>query len=330
MVNYDETPYQIPLKEYCVTEIDFANPDSASLLSQCADRYTMAFGAHDYGAHPIRISLERTGPVLTPPIRTATALAVLLAPGLLAAQPGTGAPTGQQPAAQSPEGGAQPSGGELQTFHQKLSYSLGLNAGRLLQKKDLHPDKALFIQGFKDSYKQGAVLLTDQEIQEIFAKVTQQMQAKIAAAQEKRAAEWNKAFSQPTAAPQTTASGLTYTVIKKGEGPKPKATDFVRVQYVGKFPSGEVFDSSLRTGRPAVFQLGGVIPGWTEGLQLMSPGAKYLFKVPAKLAYGAQGRDPVIPPNQDLVFEVELLDVMPANQAAGGAAGGNANAPPPQ
>jgi FKBP-type peptidyl-prolyl cis-trans isomerase len=109
----------------------------------------------------------------------------------------------------------------------------------------------------------------------------------------------------------TTASGLQYQVITKGDGAIPAATDFVRVNYKGTFISGKTFDSSYDRGEPAEFPLSGVIPGWAEGLSLMPIGSKYIFTIPQDLAYGKQGtRDGSISPKSTLVFEVELLDIV--------------------
>jgi peptidylprolyl isomerase len=108
----------------------------------------------------------------------------------------------------------------------------------------------------------------------------------------------------------TTASGLKYQVLKKGTGEvSPKATDTVRVHYHGTLLDGTVFDSSVDRGQPISFPLNGVIPGWTEGLQLMKVGDKYKFEIPAKLAYGDMSPSPKIPPGSTLVFEVELLGI---------------------
>jgi len=108
----------------------------------------------------------------------------------------------------------------------------------------------------------------------------------------------------------TTASGLKYQVLKHGTSTvSPNATDTVKVHYEGKLLDGTVFDSSIARGQPISFPLNQVIPGWTEGLQLMKVGDKFKFEIPANLAYGANSPSPSIPPNSTLVFEVELLGI---------------------
>ncbi len=107
----------------------------------------------------------------------------------------------------------------------------------------------------------------------------------------------------------TTASGLQYEILTEGTGPQPTARDTVAVHYEGKLLDGTVFDSSIARGQPAVFPLGQVIPGWTEGVALMHTGSKYRFTIPPELGYGASGAGGVIPPNAVLVFEIELLGV---------------------
>jgi FKBP-type peptidyl-prolyl cis-trans isomerase len=105
----------------------------------------------------------------------------------------------------------------------------------------------------------------------------------------------------------TTASGLQYKVLAQGSGPMPVASSTVTVHYRGCLLNGTQFDSSFDRGQPSSFPLSNVIPGWTEGLQLMPQGSRYLFYIPSELAYGAQGRAPSIAPNTPLLFEVELL-----------------------
>jgi FKBP-type peptidyl-prolyl cis-trans isomerase len=111
---------------------------------------------------------------------------------------------------------------------------------------------------------------------------------------------------------KTTASGLQYEVLTQGTGANPKKTDIVKVHYKGTLIDGKEFDSSYKRNEPAEFPLNAVIPGWTEGLQLMKIGSKYKFTIPAALAYGAQSPSPNIPPNSTLQFEVELLSATPA------------------
>ena len=108
----------------------------------------------------------------------------------------------------------------------------------------------------------------------------------------------------------TTESGLQYKVIKEGDGPKPSPTDTAVVHYTGKLLDGTMFDSSVQHGQPAQFAVNRVISGWTEGLQIMPVGSKYIFWIPSDLAYGPQGAGQLIKPNSTLEFEVELLEII--------------------
>ena len=119
---------------------------------------------------------------------------------------------------------------------------------------------------------------------------------------------------------EVTASGLAYQVLREGDGPRPTATDTVLVHYEGRLEDGTVFDSSYARGEPAIFGVGQVIPGFAEGLQLMEAGAKYRFYIPSEIAYGGAGAGQAIPPDSDLMFEVELLAIAPPGIAGPGAA----------
>lgn len=143
------------------------------------------------------------------------------------------------------------------------------------------------------------------------AKVFTDEQTNYAAKQAAKEAEAKAKVDKMFAGAKTTDSGLRYVVNQEGTGISPKATDQVKVHYTGKFVDGKVFDSSVQRGEPITFGLNQVIPGWTEGVQLMKEGAKYTFYIPYRLAYGDAGAGGVIPPRTDLIFEVELIKVNP-------------------
>ena len=176
------------------------------------------------------------------------------------------------------------------------------------------------LQGIQDVIDGKDPAYTDEEVMaafEVIQRMQQERQQQMQQAQGEiaRKAEENKAageaFLQENAARDgivTTLSGLQYEVIEAGEGDSPSATDTVTVHYTGRLLNGTVFDSSVERGEPARFPLNQVIPGWTEGLQLMSPGARYRFWIPANLAYG-ENAPPQIGPNQVLDFEVELIRI---------------------
>ena len=198
----------------------------------------------------------------------------------------------------------------------KVGYSLGYKLGERIQKEvtDLNVDG--FMAGFKDAYTgEKARKLTEEEMQATIQgyqeKRIAQMRDEMKAKGEKNVADGKAFLAQngARAGVTTTASGLQYEVIAKGNGPSPKATDVVKARYHGTLPDGTVFDSTRERGdEPAEFPLDRVIPGWTEGLQLMNKGAKFRFVVPSELAYGERGAGPKVGPNQVLVFEVELVD----------------------
>ena len=131
-----------------------------------------------------------------------------------------------------------------------------------------------------------------------------------AAATEKEAGKAYLAKAATEKGATKTKSGLIYSEIKAGKGDSPKATDKVKVHYHGTLTDGTVFDSSVKRGEPATFPLNGVIPCWTEGVQLMKPGGKAKLVCPSEIAYGDRGAPPTIKPGSTLVFEVELLEVV--------------------
>ncbi|MFQ3546919.1 MAG: FKBP-type peptidyl-prolyl cis-trans isomerase [Termitinemataceae bacterium] len=189
-----------------------------------------------------------------------------------------------------------------------ISYAVGMALGQSVKETGIELDYNAFLQGFKDNMESKKMRLTEEQAQSY-------IQEAIMKAQEKKAAD-NKAkeskFMEENGKKpgvKTTASGLQYEVISEGSGSKPQASDTVKVHYVGTLMDGTTFDSSVERGEPAVFPLDQVIPGWTEGLQLMSVGSKYKLYIPSSLAYGDSGAGNVIPPNSPLIFEVELLGI---------------------
>lgn len=197
---------------------------------------------------------------------------------------------------------------------EQFAYSIGyLNGqGSAEQLPDL--DIEAFVRGFRDAFAKMDSLLSPQErttaINRYKEQRLAQLQADLAKMAKDNAAEAADFLEKNAKADgvTTTASGLQYKVIKAGSGAKPKAKDSVKVHYEGSFADGQVFDSSYNRGEPAVFRLDQVLPGWTEGLQLMAVGSTYELFIPPALAYGEAGAGP-IPPNKLLHFKVELLSI---------------------
>ncbi len=191
----------------------------------------------------------------------------------------------------------------------KISYAWGLAMGQ--QLKGMGVDK-IDADSFRDAVKvvfdKGEPAMEPAEAQKILQEYMTNLQKKMETAA-KAEGERFLAENKKNAKVQTTASGLQYVVEKEGTGAQPAATDQVTVHYTGRLLSGEVFDSSVKRGQPATFPLNQVIPGWTEGVQLMKEGAKYKFFIPGDLAYGAQGIPNAIPPHSTLIFDVELIKV---------------------
>jgi len=199
----------------------------------------------------------------------------------------------------------------IQSVDQKASYGVGYNLGRNLgQEKLLELDRAALTAGLEDGLANTKPRLPEADLNAAFATLRQRATAAIAAEGEKQLAAGRDflAKNKTKSGVKVTASGLQYEVMKSGFGAKPKTTNTVQVHYHGTLIDGRVFDSSVQRGQPIEFALTGVIPGWTEALQLMSIGDKWRITVPPGLAYGAQGKGS-IPPNAVLIFEVELLAI---------------------
>ncbi len=204
----------------------------------------------------------------------------------------------------------------LKDSNQKFSYGLGMSLGTNLKRSGTDPaqvDFGLLEKGMKDA-AEGKTLLTEMEARGAIMAFQTEARKKLAE-KNKVAAEEFLAANKGKEGVKTTASGLQYKVLAEGQGDSPKATDNVTVQYKGTLLDGTEFDNSYKRNQPASFGVSQVIKGWTEGLQLMKPGAKFEFFIPPELAYGEAGR-PGIPPNALLTFEVELISVQTAPPAA--------------
>jgi len=196
----------------------------------------------------------------------------------------------------------------LTTDQDRFSYGLGMIIGERVLKQYDEVDYQIMLQGIIAQSEEKQTLLTLAEAEEALRTMQQQLDEKKFAAVKVK----GEAFLKTNAALEgvtVTASGLQYSVITAGSGATPAATDTVTVHYRGSLIDGTEFDSSYSRGEPATFGLNQVIPGWTEGVQLMNPGSKYKFVIPYQLGYGERGAGNSIGPFETLVFEVELLEI---------------------
>jgi FKBP-type peptidyl-prolyl cis-trans isomerase FkpA len=247
----------------------------------------------------IRNAFTGGKPLLTPEEAKATGEALM---ARIAARSGQPAPDGKAP----------------EVGKDKVGLLVGTDVGRALAPIREEIEFPVFLQAVRTTMANGKPLLTEAEtttIREAFSKNVQaKLQAKAAAAADTNKAE-GAAFLAKNKAEKgvfTTPSGLQYMVLRQGAGQRPRATDQVRVNYRGTLLNGTVFDSSYERNQPTEFGLSQVITGWTEGLTLMPVGAKYRFWIPGDLAYGAKGMPQGgIGPNSTLVFDVELLAILP-------------------
>ncbi len=207
------------------------------------------------------------------------------------------------------------SNSNLSNQKDSLSYSFGVLMGSnfVQQGVELNPD--LVSKGLLDALGNKTPLLEPEKCQEIVSSFFEQLQRQAQAANEAVAQE-NKMKGEKfleenktKEGVKVTSSGLQYKILQEGNDQKPTADSTVSVHYRGTLLDGTEFDSSFKRGEPVKFKLSQVIPGWTEGVQLMGIGAKYIFYVPSNLAYAERGAGNVIPSNATLIFEVELLDI---------------------
>jgi FKBP-type peptidyl-prolyl cis-trans isomerase FklB len=208
---------------------------------------------------------------------------------------------------------------KLTTSQDSLSYAFGTNIYNSLAADSLSLDPILVAKAMQDG-KDGKAEMTEEKAREVIMKFVSTREAEKAKKQEeinqvqyKEYIEQNEAFlvkNKEKSGVTVTPSGLQYEVVKMGNGPKPTAESTVKVHYVGTTIDGTEFDSSVKRNQPAEFPVSGVIPGWTEALQLMPVGSKFNLVIPQSLAYGARGAGEVIKPFSTLLFQVELLEIV--------------------
>ena len=213
------------------------------------------------------------------------------------------------------QGGADYSSASLDSDEQKASYGIGLNMGGQLAPAGESLDRAAFMRGIEDAMNETDPAVPAEEIQAALNAFSQMVNERISAEREGEATanrEAGEAFlaeNQARDGVMVTESGLQYEVIAEGDGNNPGPTDAVRLHYRGTLVDGTEFDSSM-DGEPVTFNVGQVIPGFSEALQLMSPGANYRIVIPSDIAYGPNGSPPVIGPDATLIFEVEMFEIV--------------------
>jgi FKBP-type peptidyl-prolyl cis-trans isomerase FklB len=203
----------------------------------------------------------------------------------------------------------------LKTREDSLSYALALMNYSSLAKENVSINPLIFAKAMIEA-KKGSPVLSEESARNIlmaYVNERQARQAELERAASKDYIDANEAFlakNKEKPGVNVTPSGLQYEVVTMGTGPKPTSDNVVKVNYAGKLIDGTEFDSSYKRNAPAQFPLGGVIPGWTEGLQLMPVGSKFIFYIPEKLGYGSRGAGDAIKPFSTLIFEVELLEIV--------------------
>lgn len=237
-------------------------------------------------------------------MKSSIVAAVGLGLAVVATAVGQDTPKGAAPAA-----GNAAAPAELKDLRAKASYGLGLLMGQNLKKQSVDVDPEVLSRGIRDALSGSRPLLAESEIQKVLQEYQQQIVSGMAD-RNKKAGEAYLTANKAKPGVVTLPSGLQYRVVKEGTGVSPKATDTIRAHYRGTLIDGSEFDSSYKRGQPATFEVGKVIPGWTEALQKMKVGSKWQLAIPAKLAYGAAPPPGSgIGPDSVLLFDVELLGI---------------------
>lgn len=201
---------------------------------------------------------------------------------------------------------------KFNSTEEKASYGIGLQMGQQLTETFPGVSVSAAVEGIQDAFASKPSQISNEEIGAAFQVIQAQIQKEEAAAAGEHAGE-GEAFLADNAKRDevmVTDTGLQYEVLMSGTGEKPTASSTVRTHYRGTLINGNEFDSSYKRNEPTEFPVNGVIPGWTEALQLMTVGSKWKLYIPYQLAYGAQGAGGAIGPYQALVFELELLDII--------------------
>jgi FKBP-type peptidyl-prolyl cis-trans isomerase FklB len=213
---------------------------------------------------------------------------------------------------------------EMKSLTDSVSYAIGFDFGRNLKQQEVDLNADIVAQAIKDAKDSSIHVLTEEQIKTVMTSFQKQVQSKqeekMKTLGEKNKNDGAKFLAENKSKPGVISlpSGLQYKVEKMGAGAKPKENQMVVLNYRGTLIDGTEFDNSYKRGEPAMFPVKGIIPGFTEALQLMPIGSKWQLFIPSNLAYGERAAGPQIAPNATLIFEVELLDARPMPDQAHG------------